>query len=66
MTVEYEIFKHLRYSTDMEPPDYQLFPKLKKELSGRHTDSDDDIIATFVSFVEVKDVDFYKEGIHIR
>lgn len=50
--------------TSPSPSDYNLFPKLKKELSGRHFDSDDDVMAAVADpFLEVQDSDFYKEGI---
>lgn len=49
--------------TSPSPSGYNLFPKLKKELSGRHFDSDDDVMAASDPFLEVQDSDFFKEGI---
>lgn len=47
-------------SPDLSPSDYDLFPKVKKELSGRPFDSDDDVIAAFG-----RDADFTKEEIRV-
>ncbi len=35
---------------------------MKRELGGRHFDSDDDVIAAVDHFPWVHDADFYKEG----
>lgn len=36
---------------------------MKREHSGRHVDSNDDIVAAVDHFLKVLDVDFYKEEI---
>ncbi|XP_028270394.1 histone-lysine N-methyltransferase SETMAR-like [Parambassis ranga] len=61
----FELVLHPPYSPDLSPSDYYLFPKMKKELSGRHVDSDDDIIAAVDHFLEVQNADFYTEGIRM-
>lgn len=43
----------------MGPSEYSLFPKMRKELSGRNFDSDDDV--TYDYFLEGQDAN--KEGI---
>ena len=35
----WEVLLHPPYSPDMSPPDYDLFPKLKKPMRGRHFSS---------------------------
>jgi transposase len=32
----WQVFPHPPYSPDMNPPDFDLFPKLKKPLRGKH------------------------------
>lgn len=38
---------------------------MKEELTGRHIDSDDDLITAVNYFLEVQDDDLYKGGIHM-
>ena len=33
----WEVLHHVPYSPDMSPPDFELFPKLKKPICGRVT-----------------------------
>jgi len=47
----FELLEHPPYSLDLAPWDYYLFPKLKKELSGRHLDTDDDVIDAITQFL---------------
>ena len=32
---EWEVFSHPRYSPDISPPDFDLFPRIKELLRGR-------------------------------
>ena len=59
----FELLEHPPYSPDLAPSDYYLFPKLKKELCGRHFDTDDDVIGAVNQFLEDQSPDFYKAGI---
>ena len=59
----FELLEHLPYSPDLAPLDYYLFSKLKRELSGRHFDTDDDVIDAVNQFLEDQPPDFYKAGI---
>jgi histone-lysine N-methyltransferase SETMAR len=61
----FELLEHPPYSPDLAPSDYYLFPKLKKELSGRHFDTDDDVIGAVTQFLEDQPPDFYKTGIRM-
>lgn len=47
------------HSPNLGPSEYSLFPKMRKELSGRNFDSDDDV--TYDYFLEGQDAN--KEGI---
>ncbi len=38
---------------------------MKRELSSRHFESDDDIIAAVSYFLDVQDSNLYKEGIYM-
>ncbi len=53
----FKLVQHLRYSPDLSRSATCLFPKMKKELSVGPFDSDDQIV------LEVRDTDFFKEGI---
>jgi transposase len=35
----WQLFPHLLYSPDMSPPDFDLFPKLKKHLRGNASEA---------------------------
>ena len=36
---EWKVLSHADYSPDMSPPDFDLFPKLKEPMHGRHFSS---------------------------
>ncbi len=38
---------------------------MKKQLSDRKFDNDDDVIAAIHHLLEVQDIDFYKERTHV-
>jgi histone-lysine N-methyltransferase SETMAR len=61
----FEILEHPPYSPDLAPSDYYLFPKLKKKLSGRQFETNDDVIDAVNQFLEDQDADFYKAGIRM-
>ena len=41
----FQYIDHPPYSPDLAPSDYHLFPRLKKQLKGRHFSSDAEVIA---------------------
>lgn len=45
--------EHPLYFPDLAPSHYYLFPKIKKELNGRHFNSDDDVTTAMDTFLEV-------------
>ena len=51
------------YSPDLAPSDYYLFPKMKKELSGQHFVTDNDVADAVEVYLEDQDSSFYEEGI---
>lgn len=59
----FELVQHQPRSPDLAPLDCQLIPYMKREHSGSHVDSNDDVVAAVDHFLKVLDVDFYKEGI---
>ena len=54
----YELITHPAYSPDLPPNDYFLFPNLKKDISGRHFRSNEDVVAAVEEWVRDKDPGF--------
>jgi len=50
------------YSPDLAPSDYDLFPRLKKQLKGRHFSSDAEVIAASETWLEGQPSDFFYFG----
>jgi len=44
-TKQITVLEHPAYSTDLDPSDFFLFPKIKEMLKGRHFDDIDDIMS---------------------
>lgn len=59
----FQPLEHPAYSSDLAPSDYHLFPKLKKDLSGRQFGMNNDVTDPMNQFLRVQDTDFYKAGI---
>lgn len=59
----FELMDHPRYSPDLAPSDFYLFPQLKKTLMGRRFSSDDDVIKAVNGFFTQRNATFWKEGI---
>ncbi|XP_036357552.1 histone-lysine N-methyltransferase SETMAR-like [Octopus sinensis] len=55
----YELVPHPPYSPNLAPSDFQLFPKLRKALTGRHFVSDNDIIDAVGIFLDSETKEFY-------
>ena len=47
----YELIPHPAYSPDLAPSDYFLFPNLKKDISGRHFRSNEEVVAAVEEWV---------------
>ena len=41
----YELISHPAYSLDLAPSNYFLFPNLKKDIRGRHFQSNEEVVA---------------------
>jgi len=59
----FELIDHPPYSPDLAPSDFHLFPKMKKELAGRHFPSNDDVISAVNDFLRVAEENFFLTGI---
>ena len=59
----FKLVEHPRYSPDLAPSNFHLFPKLKTAISGTHFQSDDDVIHAVDDFLNGQEKDFFKSGI---
>ena len=59
----YELIPHLAYSPDLAPSDYFLFPNLKKDIRGRHFQSNEEVVAAVEEWVRDKDPCFFSSGL---
>jgi histone-lysine N-methyltransferase SETMAR len=57
----FQCFHHLPYSPDLAPPDYHLFPGLKKRLKGRRFSSHTEVIAVAETWLDGQTSDFLFE-----
>jgi len=57
--VGFQCLDHLPYSPDLAPPDYRLFPGLKKQLKGRHFSSDAEVIAVAETWLDGQPSEFF-------
>jgi len=55
----FQCLDHPPYSPDLAPLDYHLFPRLKKQLKGRHFSSDAEVIAAAETWLDGKHFDFF-------
>ena len=60
---DFQLVEHPPYSPDSAPSDNYLFPKMKKELSGQHFTTDNDVIDAVEIYLEDQDSSFCKERI---
>ncbi len=59
----FENIVHPPYSPDLAPSDYYLFPNLKKELRGRHFDSDESLQVAVNEHFTSKNKNYFFEGL---
>ena len=59
----YELIPHSAYSPDLAPSDYFLFPNLKKDIRGRHFQSNEEVVAAVEEWVADKDPGFFSSGL---
>jgi len=55
----FQCLDHPPYSPDLTPSDYHLFPRLKKQLKGRHFSSDAEVIAAAETWLDGQISDFF-------
>lgn len=63
LSLHFELLPHPPYSPDLAPSDYFLFPNLKKHLSGKKYETNDELIAETEAYFEELDKSCYSEGI---
>ena len=59
----YELIPHPAYSPNLAPSDYFLFPNLKKDICGRHFQSNEEVMAAVEEWVRDKDPGFFSSGL---
>ena len=59
----YELIPHPAYSPDLAPSDYFLFPNLKKDIRGRHFQSNEEVMAAVEECVRDKDPGYFSSGL---
>ena len=55
----FHFLDHSPYSPDLAPSDYHLFPRLKKQLKGRHFSSDAEVIAATETWLDGQPSEFF-------
>jgi transposase len=55
----FEIFRQPRYSPDLSPSDYFLFPKLKERLRGIHFSDDEEVMTSVNERLAEQNKDFF-------
>jgi len=55
----FQCLDHPLYSPDLAPSEYHLFPRLKKQLKGRHFSSDAEVIAAAETWLDGQPSDFF-------
>jgi histone-lysine N-methyltransferase SETMAR len=61
-TRHWKILPHPPYSSDLAPLDFDLFPKLKKQLQGLHIQTDEAVQEDIKRWLCVQDISFYHQG----
>jgi len=59
----FQCLDHPPYSPDLAPPDYHLFPGLKKQLKGRHFSSDAEVTAAAETWKDGQPSEFFLSGL---
>jgi histone-lysine N-methyltransferase SETMAR len=61
--IYWDILDHPPYSPDLAISDLHLFLQLKKHLTGKKFDDDDEVQEEFMSWFKGQTADFYASGI---
>ena len=59
----YKLIPHPTYSLDLAPGDYFLFRNLKKDIRGRHFQSNEEVVVAVEEWVRDKDPGFFISGL---
>ena len=59
----YELIPHPACSSDLAPSDFFLFPNLKKDISGLHFRSGEEVVTAVEEWVNGKDPDIFSSGL---
>ena len=59
----YELIPNPAYSPDLAPSDDFLFPNLKMDIRGRHSRSNEEVVAAVEEWVRDKDPGFFSSGL---
>ena len=59
----FELLSHPAYSPDLAPSNFSLFSDLKRMLTGKKFNANEEVIAETEAHFEAKDKSYYKSGI---
>ena len=62
-SIGFLVLEHPPYSPDLAPSDFYLFSPLKRYLSGRTFDNEEEVSYALHSFFDEKDENFFRSGI---
>ena len=60
--LDFQCLDHSPYSPDLAPSDYNLFPRVKKQLKGRYFSSDAEVIAAVETCLDGQLSEFFLSG----
>ena len=60
---KWDVLDHPSYSPKLAPNDFHLFLHLKKYLTGKNFDDDDDVQGEVMTWFKAQEADFYDSGI---
>ena len=59
----FQCLNHTPYSPDLTPSNYHLFPRLNKQLEGRHFSSEAEVIAAAETWLGGQPSEFFLSGL---
>ena len=59
----YELIRQPAYSPDVAPSDYFLFTNVKRDIRGRHFQTNEEVVAAVEEWVGDKDPGFFSSGL---
>jgi len=62
LTLKFEVLSHPPYSPDLALRDFQFFPHLKRDLTGTHFTSDDEVKQPVTSWIKQRTLEFFIDG----